>query len=144
MNREQNQNKQWRAFMDDERHQLQQSDEANCIHWNARIRLKSSCIPPINTGLHGGSIESLWDRNDWRRGLEILAGSSPGKHGNIAHTGWDWLLQFFGCCSFTQEDTQTSNALVGLNGAVLVPVVVLSRFLSVQVSRLTGWVIGGT
>ena len=32
-------------------HQLQ-SDDVNCIHLNAAIRLESSCIPPVSTGLH--------------------------------------------------------------------------------------------
>ena len=33
-----------------------QSNEANGIPLNAGIRLKSSCIPPINTVPHGGQV----------------------------------------------------------------------------------------
>ena len=60
------QSKYWRTFIDNDTYQLKQY----CNHWNAGIRLKSSCIPPVCTVPHGGQIESLWGK---KRGLEVSA-----------------------------------------------------------------------
>ena len=56
---EQNQNVWWHMFIDDERWLLQ-TEEANDICLKAGTRLKSWCIPPVNTAPHGGQIESWW------------------------------------------------------------------------------------
>ena len=37
-----------------------QSNEADCIHLNARFTLGASCTPHINTVPHDGQIKSLW------------------------------------------------------------------------------------
>ena len=37
-----------------------QSNEADCIHLNARFTLGASCTPHVNTVPHDGQIESLW------------------------------------------------------------------------------------
>ena len=49
------------TFTDGKIYQLQ-SSEQTYIHWNAGIKLKSSCILPIETVQHSGQIEGLWDR----------------------------------------------------------------------------------
>ena len=48
-------------FIDDEKYELL-SNEANSIHLNVGIRLKSPFLPQVNTVL-GGQIESLWYNN---------------------------------------------------------------------------------
>ena len=60
-----------------------QLNKANYIHLNARISLKKklSCIPLVNTVHHGGQIESLWEQNYGRRGLELSMDPS-------IQTGW--------------------------------------------------------
>ena len=57
-------NKQHPTFTDAEKYQLQPI-EVNYIHLITGFRLRSSCIP------HGGHIESLWECNDGRQGLEF-------------------------------------------------------------------------
>ena len=42
-------------FTDDERHKLQLNEE-NSMRLKVGIRLKWSCIPPVNTESHGGQI----------------------------------------------------------------------------------------
>ena len=51
-------NKEWHTFIDDERDQLQ-SDAGQYIYLNAGFRLKSSCIPPVDTVPRGGQIKML-------------------------------------------------------------------------------------
>ena len=60
--------------IDDERGQLE-SNEAYYIHLNSEVRLKLSCIPPVNTEQHCGQIESLWECNYGRWGLGL--GTEP-------------------------------------------------------------------
>ena len=58
------------------------SNKANYIHLNARISRKTlSCIPPANTIHHGDQIESLWEHNNGRQGLELSVDPS-------IKTGW--------------------------------------------------------
>ena len=46
--------------------------------WPPESRLESSCIPPVNTVLHGCQAESLWGRNYDRRDLELREVPSVG------------------------------------------------------------------
>ena len=60
------QNEERRTFIDDKRYELQ-SNEANYIHLNARMRLEASCSSLVNTVPHGGQLESV----DWKAGLAL-------------------------------------------------------------------------
>ena len=48
-----------------------QSNEANYIHLNPGIKLKSLCIQPVNTLLHGSQTKSLWDYNFGKQSREL-------------------------------------------------------------------------
>ena len=59
-------------LIDGERYQLQ-LNEANVVYFNAEIRLKSTCIPPVNTVSHYGHLVHS-ERNTMRR---LAFGSFP-------------------------------------------------------------------
>ena len=48
----------WWPFTDDEKHQRQTSEESH-YHVNAGIRLRSSCVSPVNAVPRGSQMESL-------------------------------------------------------------------------------------
>ena len=68
-------NRFWCTFTGYEGYRLQ-SREANHIHINTGVRLRSSCIPPVSTVPCGGGIESLWDCNYGWWGSELSAEAS--------------------------------------------------------------------
>ena len=43
-------------------------------HLNAEFRLKSWCIPQVNTLWHSGQIESLWEHYQGSQSLELMRG----------------------------------------------------------------------
>ena len=57
-------------------------DEANYTRLNSGMRLRPSCIPPIDTVLHGVQTERLWDCNYGRRNLELSTGKFS-KHASL-------------------------------------------------------------
>ena len=64
--------------------------EPNYARLNAEISLKSSCIPPVGPVQHSGEIESWWDCDYGRRGLEL------GEEPDILHHGCAEIYLFFG------------------------------------------------
>ena len=80
-------NKAYITFTDGERYDLL-SSESNVIRLNAGLRLEVSCTPPVNTVPHGGQVESLWQRNYGRWGLELSAELSDLISPDLIFYGW--------------------------------------------------------
>ena len=68
------QNNEWCTLTDDGRYE-RQSNKANCIHLNAAITLKPSCILSVSTVLYRGQIQSLLYYNLWEAGLRAQRGT---------------------------------------------------------------------
>ena len=64
-------NNELHTFTDDQRHHRPQSKETNCVYLNPRIRLNSSCIPPVDRVQHRGQIKSWQECSCGRHGLQL-------------------------------------------------------------------------